>query len=135
MSSSSVSEVICYNFPCLQDIALYENFNATFWRRVEQYGRGRMYDDVITLRNKRDEKRAENDSRKLPEISPVTLGRRRRSIDIHQEIYASVPKTLSKEYKLSVLRSKIERNSRGLTNRQISRLANYMTDNHGWCPL
>ncbi|XP_076817850.1 galactosylceramide sulfotransferase-like [Clavelina lepadiformis] len=117
------------------DIALYEHFNATFWRRVEQYGRGRMYDDVITLRNKRDEKRAENDSRKLLEISPVTLGRRKRSIDIHQEIYASVPKTLSKEYKLSVLRSKIERNSRGLTNRQISRLANYMTDNHGWCPL
>ncbi|XP_075685633.1 galactosylceramide sulfotransferase isoform X4 [Rhinoderma darwinii] len=41
------------------DTRIYQHFNATFWRKVEQYGMDRMKKDVIELRRRNEELKQE----------------------------------------------------------------------------
>ncbi|XP_076816256.1 galactosylceramide sulfotransferase-like [Clavelina lepadiformis] len=113
------------------DVALYRRFNATFWQKVEDYGRERMYNDVMTLRRLREKRKEDND------VKDEELSRSRRNsvADSHYKLYATVPKAPTRNYELNILKRKIAEQSRGLNPSQIIDLADYMADNYGLCPL
>ena len=112
-------------------MALYRRFNATFWQKVEDYGRERMYNDVMTLRRLREKRKEDND------VKDEELSRSRRNsvADSHYKLYATVPKAPTRNYELNILKRKIAEQSRGLNPSQIIDLADYMADNYGLCPL
>ncbi|XP_076819616.1 galactosylceramide sulfotransferase-like [Clavelina lepadiformis] len=52
------------------DIALYKHFNATFWKKVDAYGRQQMAQDVATLRSLRKSQKIKTSLQKEPGYGP-----------------------------------------------------------------
>ncbi|XP_076818638.1 galactose-3-O-sulfotransferase 2-like isoform X2 [Clavelina lepadiformis] len=108
----------------LKDIFLYRHFNATLWRKVDEYGRERMDDDITKLRKLRGVTTSlQNDSN----------GIIKRKFDF-KDLFNSIPKTYNDTYLVNILYRKLLK----LENRDkvlSYDLARYMVDNHGGCPI
>ncbi|CAK8686016.1 unnamed protein product [Clavelina lepadiformis] len=108
------------------DIFLYRHFNATLWRKVDEYGRERMDDDITKLRKLRGVKKTktlQNDSN----------GIKKSNFDF-KDLFNSIPKTYNDTYLVNILYRKLLK----LENRDkvlSYDLARYMVDNHGGCPI
>ena len=110
----------------MKDIFLYRHFNATLWRKVDEYGRERMDDDITKLRKLRGVKKTktlQNDSN----------GIKKSNFDF-KDLFNSIPKTYNDTYLVNILYRKLLK----LENRDkvlSYDLARYMVDNHGGCPI
>jgi len=60
----------------LKDLMLYHDFNQTFWRKVDEYGRERMSRDELKLRQMREEGLKGNIRRKKRELRKFGIAKR-----------------------------------------------------------
>ncbi|XP_076820746.1 galactose-3-O-sulfotransferase 2-like [Clavelina lepadiformis] len=108
------------------DIFLYRHFNATLWRKVDEYGRERMDNDITKLRKLKGVKKAK--------ILQTESNRMKKSNFDFKDLFDSIPKTYNDTFLVNILYEKLSKIKN--RNKTLSYdLAKYMVDNHGGCPL
>ncbi|XP_076818655.1 galactosylceramide sulfotransferase-like isoform X2 [Clavelina lepadiformis] len=108
------------------DILLYRHFNATLWRKVDEYGRERMDNDITKLRKLRGVTKAK--------ILQTESNRMKKSNFDFKDLFDSIPKTYNVTYLVDILYGKLS-NLEERDKKLSYDLARYMVDNHGGCPL
>ena len=109
----------------LQDIALYNYFNATLWRKVDAYGREQMNRDIAKLRNLQNhrQKRATNNPYLLSDKTSRTK---------YEEFSKNI---FNHDLMLGILKRKMHRNlDKVIGAKNVDNIASYMIKNHGGCP-
>ncbi|XP_076802388.1 galactosylceramide sulfotransferase-like isoform X2 [Clavelina lepadiformis] len=109
------------------DLILYRHFNATLWRKVDEYGRERMNRDVTQLRKMKELDKAMN-SRKPRRKSSTT------NVDL-EKLFYSIPKVYNETYLIDILYKKLKKQANRIRGNLAYDMARYMVANHGGCPL
>ena len=111
---------------------MYDYFNKTFWKKVDAYGRERMEKDLWILRSLR---------KNIPIYKPQSRPKKNRqdqalaNVD-NQKVYRQIQKNIDrKELMTDILFQKIRKEDLRLNDEQASKIAEYMIENDGGCPL
>jgi len=138
----------------LQDIALYQHFNKTLWKKVDAYGREKMRKDIDRM--KKIENRGQRSSRnsnavKQQDVNKLIvdaidyqdyeetnkiLDKQNDSKRASTSIFEKSLKYLNDEAMIELLQNRFVKNSHHSKNKeQFLELSKYMVKNHGGCPL
>ena len=110
---------------------MYNYFNATFWNKVDEYGRARMEKDVEKLNTLRKQ----HQSQKMKPYNGVS----KKSITpmmerFNQMIFGKIHDNLDQESMTEILQKKISREDSRLSVQQVFSISEYMIQNYGGCP-
>lgn len=111
---------------------MYAYFNASFWRKVDEYGKSKMEEDIKTLRKLR-EKRKKTERLKLFRSRRVynTKLTEKKNIRLFQKIKNNYNSTLMAE----ALKYRILRKDPRLNQEQVFLLTKSMIKGQGGCPV
>ena len=118
-----------------QDFILFSYLNQTFWKKVRAYGLSRMKRDVNRLLSDADNLRKSHLLNKNIESSAEFNVRNESSLNSPNLNEMEFEK-LSWEVKVQNLKGIVNKNPQSSEERKqlITELAEYMVENHGWCP-
>ena len=115
-----------------QDIALYEYFNRTFWKKVDSYGRQRMMDDIQQLKLLRSEKN-KNSTSTVKTFVPEATGDENLN---YTEIFEQSQKNYDHKTMTQILKRRVAHEASEIMDETLlDSLIDYMVQNNGGCPI